>query len=154
MVALILSPKARAIMFPPAPLAMVDYKTGGVAKPKAGVLGSVDSITGAPENYKGEAVENEASNFVTGLAAIAMNILTDEDPQHDKDQKSSEKSNALPAPNEVAVAMAVAKDKAGGVDRPSLDKTKKPMEETMWSAMRPIMHIIGRVSDTWERFAK
>ncbi|KAI3325375.1 hypothetical protein HD806DRAFT_490178 [Xylariaceae sp. AK1471] len=152
-IALISSPKVRAIMFPPAPLALVDYETGGVAKPKAGVLGSVDSATGAPENYKGEAVENEASNFVTGLAAIAMNILTDEDPQHDKDQKSSKKSDALPAPNEVAVAMAVAKDKATGVDRPSLDKTKKPMEETMWSAMKPIMHLICRVSDTWERSA-
>jgi len=136
--ALISSRRVRSTLFPPAPLALMDYKTGGVAKPTAGVLGSVDSATGAPENYKGEAVENEASNFVAGLGAIALNILTDEDPQHDNDQKSSHISDALPAPNEAAVAVAVAKDKAAGVSIPSLDKTKKPMEEVMWSYTRPI----------------
>ena len=141
-------------MFPPAPVAMVDYKTGGVAKPTAGVLGSVDSATGAPENYKGEAVELEASNFVTGLAGIAINISTDDDPQHAEHQKPSQNNPALPQPNEAIVAIATAKDKAAGIDKPSLDKTKDPMETTMWSAMRPIMHYICNISDAWERFAK
>ncbi|KAI0397530.1 hypothetical protein F5Y17DRAFT_414757 [Xylariaceae sp. FL0594] len=153
LMALISSQKVRRALFPPAPVALVDYKTGGVSKPTAGVLGSSDSATGAPENYKGEAVENEASNFVTGLAAIAVNVLTDEDPQHGNDQKSSHISDVFPAPNEAAVAVAVAKDKAGGVTIPSLDKTKKPMEEVMWSYTRPAMHSMCRISDTWERFA-
>ncbi|KAG7110732.1 hypothetical protein HYQ44_020309 [Verticillium longisporum] len=39
---------------------MVDMTTGGVAKPMAGTLGSTDAATGAPQNLKGEAVENEA----------------------------------------------------------------------------------------------
>lgn len=47
-------------MFPPAPIALVDKDTGGVQKPKAGVLGSHDSVTGAPQNFKGEAAEQEA----------------------------------------------------------------------------------------------
>ena len=36
-------------MFPPAPLALVSSHSGGVQKPKAGVLGSHDSATGAPD---------------------------------------------------------------------------------------------------------
>ena len=52
LLALIVYPPSRDFMFPPAPLALVSTKTGGVQKPKAGVLGSTDSATGAPENYK------------------------------------------------------------------------------------------------------
>lgn len=141
-------------MFPPAPLALVDYETGGVSKPRAGILASIDSATGAPENFKGEAIENEASNFVTGIAAIAMNVLTDEDPQHSNDQKGSAMTDALPSPNTLATKVATAKDKASGVDRPSQDKTKVPMEKVMWSKMRPLMHQMCVVSDTWERCAK
>ena len=52
LLALIVYPPSRDFLFPPAPLALVSTKTGGVQKPKAGVLGSTDSATGAPENYK------------------------------------------------------------------------------------------------------
>jgi hypothetical protein len=151
---LVFSPEARRVMFPPAPPALVDYQTGGLSKPQAGVLVSTDSATGAPENVKGEAVENEASNFVTGLAAIAINTLTDKDPQHNERQKGGGKTDILPEPNSLATKVAVAKDKASGTDRPSQDKTKVPMEKTMWSKMRPIMHLLCVISDVWERFAK
>lgn len=57
LITLILYPKSRGILFPPAPISLVDSKSGGVQKPKAGVLGSHESATGAPENHKGEAVE-------------------------------------------------------------------------------------------------
>jgi hypothetical protein len=152
--ALLISPRARNIMFPPAPLALVDYSNGGLLKPHAGLLATTDTITGAPENVKGEAAENEASNFVTGIAAIAVNVLTDKDPQHDDDQKSGRLANALPDPNTLATKVAVVKDKASGVDRPSQDKSKAPMEEVMWSKVRPMMHGICAVSDMWERCAK
>ncbi|KAK3052055.1 hypothetical protein LTS18_012319, partial [Coniosporium uncinatum] len=84
MIALIAYPPSRPILFPPAPLALVDGKTGGVQKPKAGVLGSLDSATGAPENMKGEAVEQEASNFVSGIASVALSSATGKHPQTDK----------------------------------------------------------------------
>jgi hypothetical protein len=57
LITLIVYPPSRGFLFPPAPIALVDSKTGGVQKPKAGVLGSYESATGAPENHKGEAVE-------------------------------------------------------------------------------------------------
>jgi hypothetical protein len=118
------------------------------------VLATADSATGAPENIKGEAVENEASNFVTGIAAIAMNVLTDKDPQHDEGQKGGGVTDSLPAPNEVATKVAVVKDKASGVDRPSQDKSKAPMEKMMWSKVKPLMHSICILSDNWERCVK
>ena len=72
LVVLIVYPPSRPILFPPAPIALVNSKTGGVQKPKAGVLGSHDSLTGAPEKHQGEAVEQEASNFVSGIASVAI----------------------------------------------------------------------------------
>ncbi|KAH8655446.1 hypothetical protein BX600DRAFT_385310 [Xylariales sp. PMI_506] len=152
--ALMGSAKVRRIMFPAAPVALVDTMTGGLSKPGAGVLGSFDSITGAPENTKGEAVENEASNFVTGIAAIATNILTDKDPQHHAGQKGGNEDHILPKPNALATKVAVIKDKSSGIDRPSQDKTKAPMEMFLWSQMRPVMHSVCVMSDYWERCTK
>jgi hypothetical protein len=37
---LIIYPPARTYCFPPAPIALIDSKTGGIQKPAAGVLGS------------------------------------------------------------------------------------------------------------------
>ena len=82
LVALIAYPPSRDLLFPPAPIAIVDTDTGGVQKPKAGVLGS-DSVTGAPENHKGEAVEQEATNFVNGVASVAVASATGHHPQAD-----------------------------------------------------------------------
>ncbi|AEO59658.1 hypothetical protein MYCTH_103671 [Thermothelomyces thermophilus ATCC 42464] len=144
--ALIGFPRARELLFPPAPLALVDSKTGGIQKPKAGVLGSHDSATGALENHKGEAVEQEASNFVSGIASVAMSsaAYSDEDPGAD---------TALD-PTALATKTADARDKAGGEETGAKhDKTKVPMEKVMWNKMRPVMHTIGTVADTWERLA-
>ncbi|EGO55643.1 hypothetical protein NEUTE1DRAFT_46952 [Neurospora tetrasperma FGSC 2508] len=117
-IALIVHPPTRELLFPPAPIALVDSKTGGVQKPWAGTVGSKDSATGAPENHKGEAVEQEADNLVHGLA-------------------------------ELAVSSAAGKHPAGDVQ----DKTKKPMELAMWAKLRPVMQVVGNISDNWERLA-
>ncbi|TKY84930.1 hypothetical protein EX895_006010 [Sporisorium graminicola] len=69
---LVLSPRARLVLFPSAPLAAIDPKTGQAKVPKAGHLGSKNSLTGAAETYEGEAVEQEASNFVGALGSVAL----------------------------------------------------------------------------------
>lgn len=152
LIALIAYPPSRDLLFPPAPIALVDSSTGGVQKPKAGVLGSHDSATGAPENHKGEAVEQEASNFMSGIASITLSSVSGKHPQGEPD---GDAGDAAPDPTSMAVSAANAKDTAGG-DKPSAehDKTKVPMEAAMWSQMRPVMHGIADVTDTWERFAK
>ncbi|KAK6083183.1 hypothetical protein SCUP234_04011 [Seiridium cupressi] len=149
--ALFLVPSARTVLFPPAPLALVDYKTGGLAKPSAGTLGSTDTATGAPEHQRGEALENEASNFVTSIGAIALNTLTDADPHGEAETEGRSMMDSAPQPDAVATMFATAKDKAEGVDKPSEDKTKTPMQQKMWAQMRPLMHLLSLVSDIWER---
>lgn len=151
-VVLIVYPPARDFLFPPAPLALVSAKTGGVQKPKAGVLGSQDSATGAPENHKGEAVEAEASNFVNSIANVALSSASGKHPQNDPPgDEEGAPNDSVPDPTAVAVSASNARTKVQGGNT-SHDKAKAPMETAMWNKMRPIMHSIADVSDTWERF--
>ncbi|KAF2814806.1 uncharacterized protein BDZ99DRAFT_548967 [Mytilinidion resinicola] len=152
-IALIAYPPCRAILFPPAPLALVS-SSGSVQKPKAGVLGSHDSATGAAENHKGEAVEAEASNFVNGIASVALSSATGKHPQGEPRGDEDSPSSSIPDPTAIATGAANAKDRAAGATPTDThDKTKVPMETAMWTKMRPIMHGIADVTDTWERFA-
>ncbi|KAF2761079.1 hypothetical protein EJ05DRAFT_461727 [Pseudovirgaria hyperparasitica] len=154
LIVLIAYPPSREFLFPPAPIALVNSKTGGVQKPKAGVLGSTDSATGAPENHKGEAVEAEASNFVNGIASVALSSATGKHPQGEPDAEDGPADPvAVPDPTAIAIGAADAKDRASGAS-PSAqhDKTKVPMETAMWTKMRPVMHGLADVTDTWERF--
>ena len=128
---LITVPRARAIMFPPAPLALVSRKTGGVQTPPAGVLGSTDSYTGAPEKYKGEAVEQEASNLVSGIASVAISSAAGRHDQAspDEDGGSKQLDKNVPDPTAMATAAADASASAsGGNPGKHHDKTKQPME--------------------------
>jgi hypothetical protein len=153
LITLIVYPPAREIMFPPAPLALVSSK-GGVQKPKAGVLGSTDSATGAAENHKGEAVEQEASNFVNGIASVALSSATGKHPQGEPPEGDAHEK-FVPDPTRIAIGATDAKDvTAGATPSKHHDKTKVPMETAMWTKMRPVMHGLADVTDTWERFAK
>ncbi|EXJ87947.1 hypothetical protein A1O1_04874 [Capronia coronata CBS 617.96] len=155
-IVLITVPQSRQILFPPAPLALVSHKSGGVQKPKAGVLGSHDSVTGAPEKYKGEAVEQEASNLVTGIASVAISSAAGRHDPANPDEEGGSKTldGGMPDPTKIASAAADASSSAqGGTPEAAHDKTKQPMEETVWKQMRPVMHVLNDVSDTWERFA-
>lgn len=150
---LIVYPPARRIMFPPAPLALVDAKSGGLKKPSAGMLGSHDSATGAPEKHRGEAVEQEASNFVSGITSVALSSAAGKHPGDAAEDEGP--GDAAPDPSAIAVGATEARSVSAGA-KPEAgskhDKTKEPMEAAMWTKMRPIMHAIADVADTWERF--
>ena len=149
LIILITVPQSREILFPAAPIALVDSKTGGVQTPKAGVLGSHDSATGAPENHKGEAVEKEASNLVSGLTSVAVASAAG---RHDQGQPPESNDNAMPDPTRIGAAAVGSRDSAtGGTE--SHDKTKQPMEAAVWEKMRPAMRGIASVCDIWEILA-
>lgn len=153
LIALIVYPRARQILFPPAPLALVDTKSGGLQKPSAGVLGSHDSVTGAPEKHRGEAVEQEASNFVSGITSVAISSAAGKHPGDAAEDDGP--ADAGPDPSAIAVGAAEARSVSTGA-KPEAgakhDKTKEPMEAAMWAKMKPMMHALADVADTWERF--
>lgn len=148
---LILVPRSRQILFPPAPLALVSNKTGGVQKPKAGVLGSHDSATGAPEKFKGEAVEKEASNFVNSIASVALASASGAHPQADPEDDPV--NGDVPDPTAIAHVAADSKASAEAADPVHHDKTKQPMEDAVWKQMRPIMRGLTDLADGYERLA-
>ncbi|KAK0925314.1 profilin, required for normal timing of actin polymerization in response to thermal stress [Friedmanniomyces endolithicus] len=144
LITIIMYPPSRDMLFPPAPIALVSSKTGGLQKPKAGVLGSTDSATGAPENHKGEAVEAEASNLVNSIAQIALASASGKHPQSEpQDGDEGSLSSRVPDPTSMATSASGAGEK---------DKAKIPMETAVWNKMRPTMHALADVADTWERF--
>jgi len=150
---MIVYPPSRAFLFPPAPLALVDGSTGGVKKPAAGVLGSHDSATGAPEHYKGEAVEAEASHFVNGIGHIALSSVAGKHPMNEPKAEDGSPSDTVPDPTALVGGAANARATAGSNSTAHKDdKAKVPMEAAMWSKMRPALHGINDVTDTFERF--
>jgi hypothetical protein len=153
---LIVSPRSRTILFPPAPLALVDSKTGGLQKPKSGMLGSHDSLTGAPEKHQGEAVEQEASNFVNGFANLAVSSATGQHPDNGAHGEEGSMASTVPDPTRVVTAAADAKVSAAAGEKAPVrhDKTRQPVEATMWEKARPATHMVADIADGWERFAK
>ncbi|KAK4946276.1 hypothetical protein LTR66_014309 [Elasticomyces elasticus] len=77
---MVVSPvEVRTILFPSAPRALVNIRTGGIQKPQAGLLGTNDTLIGAPEKQPHEAIEEEAADFVENVRhniqrAVGMHI--------------------------------------------------------------------------------
>ncbi|PYI21218.1 hypothetical protein BO99DRAFT_380649 [Aspergillus violaceofuscus CBS 115571] len=148
---LVVSPQSREILFPPAPIPLVSTDTGGIQKPKAGVLGSHDSITGAPEKMKGEAAEREASNLITSVASVAVGSVAGKHDQGTPEDAPIESS--VPDAMEIATSAADAQTAAHGESTDeSHDKTKEPMRDTVYNAANLAMRILADIIDTYERF--
>ncbi|KAL3485667.1 hypothetical protein BJX62DRAFT_216808 [Aspergillus germanicus] len=152
LIVLVLFPTSRKLLFPPAPIALVDTSTGGVQKPKAGVLGSHDSVTGAPEKFKGEAAEQEASNLISSVATVAVGSAAGKHDQGTPESAPMEEQvpDAMDIVSKTADAQANA---SGEVPADSHDKTRQPMRDTVLNGADQAMRIMADVIDTWERFA-
>jgi len=140
-------------MFPPAPIALVDKGTGGVQNPKAGVLGSHDSVTGGPQNFKGEAAEQEASNLVAGVASVAVGSAVGKHDQGVPEDAPLEES--VPDATDMVAHAADAQSKAHGqVPSDHHDKTREPMKKSVIDGANMAMQIISGVTDAFEKFEK
>lgn len=167
LIALILCPPIRPLLFPAAPPALVD---SGDA--------SYDSITGAPERYKGEAAEQEARNLVNSVAGVAMESaagkygqgVVNEDQNTPQDQGPSQESqDALqvvpagaphstppdtPAPEPSPEAGPVVTTANAQTDGQGEDRTKQPMKKKVYEGTNKTMRVISDITDIYERFAK
>ncbi|KAK9850883.1 hypothetical protein MYU51_011509 [Penicillium brevicompactum] len=150
LLALIVYPPCRTLMFPPAPIALVDKDTGGVQKPKAGILGSHDSITGAPEKYKGEAAEQEASNLVASIASVAVGSAAG---KHDQGvPEGAPLEDDVPDVMDMVANTADAQSAAHGkVPSDSHDKTRQPMKKSVMDAANFAMQVVNDITDTYEK---
>ncbi|KAJ6166862.1 hypothetical protein N7470_002309 [Penicillium chermesinum] len=130
LLALILSPACRKALFPLLPLLC---------------------ITGAPENFKGEAVENEASNLVAGVASVAVGSAIGKDEQAKPDDDTLEEK--VPDLTAIVDRGADAQNAANGESpTDSADKTRQPMKKSVMETANWLMNIINDISDTHEKF--
>ncbi|KAJ5567070.1 hypothetical protein N7535_006376 [Penicillium sp. DV-2018c] len=153
------SKRARTTLFPPAPRALVNLRTGGVQKPQAGQLGTNDTLTGAPEKQPGEAVEEEASNFVVNVRHNIQRALG----QHNNPREEGDPlEGKVPKPIRSALKTVHDAGSAPGHFTEKMDQTQQPMEEIIWAGVNPesiakfldtLPHVIGEIVDNWERFA-
>ncbi|KAJ5978348.1 hypothetical protein N7501_001690 [Penicillium viridicatum] len=141
-VALIMVPPVRILLFPG--LAKTDGLDG--SSPSGGQVQSEDSLTGAPENHKGEAAEQEAKNMVDSFATVAM-----ESAAAKYGQTVTEDAPDRPALIESIEAAETAAGTPTG-DSPE-DKTKKPMKQKVSHATDNVMRILSDITDIYEKFA-
>ena len=149
-------------------MALISATTGNLQKPKAGAIGSDDSLSGAAEKHQGEAVEQEARHFVSGFATIAVSTAAGRGPGDDGngnavgggeaaaqgvDKETSAVDGAVPDPVGVVMGGVEAKDLASG-DNSQRDAAKEPVNEALWNKARPFMQILEDLSDGWERWGK
>ncbi|KIK69892.1 hypothetical protein GYMLUDRAFT_34288 [Collybiopsis luxurians FD-317 M1] len=156
---LVFFPSSRPILFPPAPLAAIDSSTGGLKIPPAGHLGSKDSMTGAQEQFRGEAAEREADSFVTGLSSIAVSVAVGKQGEAKSPTDEglvAEDHVDTKVPDIANVASAVgAQQAASAAATPSEDiqkQTAAPIQQAMWDNITLIVSAINAVIDVWEMF--
>lgn len=136
-------PSVRLLLFP---VRLKKDESNG-SSPTEGQVQSEDSLTGAPENHKGEAAEQEAKNLVDSFATVAMESASARYGQTVSEDASDR--HALIESTEAADAAAG----TSTVDSPE-DKTKKPMKKKVSHATDKVMRILSDITDIYEKFAK
>lgn len=140
MVALIMFPSLRPVLFPPAQAPQPEDETQSLP----GQPESQDSLTGAPEVHKGEAAEQEAKNLVDSVATVAIESAAGKYGQAvtenpDVAGESIEPINETPdTPLE-------------GLPE---DKTKKPIRSKTARGTDKAMRVVSDITDIYEQFAK
>ncbi|KAJ5337458.1 uncharacterized protein N7506_005480 [Penicillium brevicompactum] len=128
---MVVSPvEVRNILFPSAPRALVNIRTGGIQKPQAGLLGTNDTLIGAPEKQPHEAIEEEAANFVDKVRHNIQRAVG----MHKSQQQDGDGDPLEGKPMEEIIW--------AGVN-----------PETIANILDIAPQVIGELADNWERFA-
>ena len=127
--------------------AKTDSDTSSVDSSTGDLPESHDSLTGAPENHKGEAAEQEARNLVDSVATMAM-----EGAAAKYGQTVVEDEPEVPTTPQPLLAIEGAPD--GQPDDGPEDKTKKPMRSKAAKGTDKAMRVVSDITDIYEQFAK
>ncbi|KAE8133889.1 hypothetical protein BDV38DRAFT_178836 [Aspergillus pseudotamarii] len=141
LVALILFPSTRSLLFPPRSTSGNDSDASDAGQ------STRDSMTSAPETYKGEAAEQEASNLVNDIANVAMESARGKYGQSVIDDDAEGSSE--PEPVDVGAITA----EVQAENAPAEDKTKKPMKKKISKATNQTMRILGDITDIYEQLS-
>jgi hypothetical protein len=143
MVASIMFPPIRPVIFPSAPVVKDRNSSTG----KNGQPESQDSLTGAPETHKGEAAEQEAKNMIDSVATIAM-----ESAAGKYGQAVPQDLDEVPPESEgIDVADHTEDTSSGDLGE---DKTKKPVRNKVARGTDTAMRAISDITDIYEQFGK
>lgn len=82
-----------------------------------------------------------------------MDLAVEKD-EHDIPDGKSDAPLAGDPDNSLVETVLIGKDRASGVEKPSHDKTKRPMADTMWEKRMQLLSLLYALSDLWERVAK
>jgi hypothetical protein len=157
---IITSRGARELLFPSAPRALVSTKTGEIQTPAAGQLGTTGTLTGAPEKQEGEALEEEAANFIANFRHLVMKAMGAHDGE---DGEGDPLEGKVPKPIRNFVNNLKAEGSAPGHTTAGEKQTQEPMEDVIWAIAKPenvtpiiqaAPHVLGEIIDNLERLAK
>lgn len=143
MMALIMFPPIRPILFPSAPVVKNTNSSAG----KNGQTESQDSLTGAPETHKGEAAEQEAKNMIDSVATIAM-----ESAAGKYGQTVAQDLDEIPPQSEGIDVVNSPEDAVPGILEE--DKTKEPVRTKVSRGTDKAMRTISDITDIYEQFGK
>ncbi|KAK2598180.1 hypothetical protein QQS21_005657 [Conoideocrella luteorostrata] len=139
----IVYPPSREKFFPSAPAALTSSRTGALKKPVAGVLAS-DSVTGAPEQYKGETLEQEARSFLNSISALLMGISSGELAEEAQDDNGLHRMS-----RDLAIVGNMENHRTSDKYQ---DRTKEPISRIVYGfETRMALHKLPEFIDTWER---
>lgn len=140
MVAVIMFPALRPVLFPPSK----DNIPGEGTQSGLGQPESQDSLTGAPEVHKGEAAEQEAKNLVDSVATVALESAAGKYGQAVTEDPAATGESIEP------IDEATDTPRDGSAD----DKTKKPIRSKTARGTDKVMRVVSDITDVYEQFAK
>lgn len=140
MVALIMCPPLRPVLFPQAPVTPADSET----QVFPGQPESQDSLTGAPEVHKGEAAEQEAKNWVDSVANVAIESAAAKYGQAVSEDPAVDGELIEPIDEVPATPLEGSPE----------DKTKKPIRSKTARGTDKAMRVVSDITDIYEQFAK
>lgn len=146
LIALMLCPPIRPYLFPGLPAKQSGGSTSDASD--NGQPESQDSLTGVPEQHKGETAEQEAKVLLDSFATMAVEGAAGK-YGYSLNEEPDESSTALQV---AAPPIDIPPEPPAG--EIAEDKTKKPMKNKVSQGTDKAMRVVSDITDIYERIAK